>query len=320
MKPIRIKYLFVFAFTFLALLSACIPIDAETEQGEYQIVQPDQFLVGDIYRLQKHQIIRGNIAGIGTTLILEEGSLVDGNISLVGSQLVLAGRVTQDINLVAGTSEIKSSAIVLGNINRILQSSKIDPDAAVFGDISDFQLPATLVESIAGGISNIFAWSQPQNWLVVQFFQLIIFIALSLFVRVLFKPSSIRVSKTLRTHTLMSWLIGAISFTVGLIVAFVLIISICLSLGGLALLFLIFIGCLYGIGMLGYTVGNLTGQRLHINPSDTVISIIGGLILSMTFSVIAIIPCLGAMINATIICCTFGAVLISSYKQVTYKN
>ena len=309
MKKYRIKVIFYFVLLFTTCLVACSSTD-EIKEVDYQTVLPDQFLIGDIYRLQKHQIIRGNIAGIGTTLIIEEGALVDGNISLVGSRLVLAGRVTQDINLVAGTSEIRPSALVLGDVNRILQNSKIDPNANIFGEINDFRVPASLAQTIAGGVSNIFAWSQPDSWFILQIAQAIILICLALIATISHKSSSF-VSNSLLSQPALSWLIGTIVYCLGSIIAIILILTICLSLGGLALLLFIFLGGAYGIGVLGSAIGDRIWMRFNFAHSQLLKSIFGGLILSFVISGFSLIPCLGAIINLGIISSGFGAVLLS---------
>ena len=312
MKKPSVNSVILIVFFFTAFLTACAPVvELSAEQSVNRTVSPDQFLVGDVYRVEKHQIIRGNIAGIGTTLIIEEGALVDGNISLIGSQLILEGRVTQDINLVAGSSQIRSSALVLGDINRILQTSKIDPNADVFGEINDFRVPATLVESITGGLNNFQTWSQPNNWILAQTALAFFIVILSILAGVVFTPTTLRTSRTLRTQPIICWLAGSVVHIFGFSLAMILILTLCLSLIGLFLLILILIGSLYGLGVLAYTLGNILLNKLLPGTSRFLIALIGGLVLSICLSLIGLIPCLGALINLSFFSMAFGSVIIS---------
>jgi hypothetical protein len=311
MKPQWIKRLLV--LIAVVTLTACISKPAEPE---FRSTYPSQFIVGDTYILKSHEKIDGNIVGIGTTLVIEQDALVMGNISLIGSNLELSGRIAGDLNVLAGSSFIKESAIITGNINQIFQTTNIAPKALVNGGINTYSFPSAASGDTGNRVVGLLEWLRPGKILALQAAQILLLILLSSIGVYLFKNPINRVASALLANLPASWGAGLLTIITAPIVAFVLIITICLSPVGILLLIAFLFCCLWGLVALSSIVGTKLVNWLKLDWSIEPATILGALLLGIVTSLLSFIPCIGFLLNLMITATGIGGVLLSRFGYI----
>ncbi|MBM3138194.1 MAG: polymer-forming cytoskeletal protein, partial [Chloroflexi bacterium] len=196
MRSPQIKFFFAIMLIVL-LVSGCSP-GFESDGTPYYETFPGQFLVGDVYVLQKGQRIDGDIAGVGITLVIEHGAFVMGDISLIGSTLEIHGRVAGDLNIIAGSSAIRETAVIDGDVNQIFTTANINPGARVSGEINTFVIPTPRGASEGGEILNTLSWLHPRHVLLFKLGQVLAMMLVSLLIISFFTEPTLKVSRSIR--------------------------------------------------------------------------------------------------------------------------
>ena len=298
------------------ILTGCINTPAQPDESEIWTTFPSQFIVGDTYILKSHEKIDGNIVGIGTTLILEENALVMGDISLIGSNLEVDGRIAGDLNVLAGSALIKDTAIITGNINQFFQTIEIKPKALVTGEINTYSFPSAANGQTSTRVSQLIEWLRPGNVAAIQGVRIIGLILISLIGIYLLKTPTTRITSALGSNLPAAWGAGLLTIITIPIVAFILIISICLSPIGILLILAYLICILWGWVALSSYFGTNLIKWLKLDWAVEPATILGALILGITASLIAFIPCIGFLLNLMLTATGIGGVLLSRFGLI----
>jgi len=311
MKPLRISFLSFFIFAFF--LTACAGGELQAQDGNFGETFPGQFLAGNVYVLEDHEKIEGDIAGVGTTLIIEDGATVMGNISLIGSNLEISGRVAGDINVIAGSSFIEESAIITGSINQVFHQLNIHPDAGVFGEINSYQIPTQGNIDSGKGLTNFLDWLRPSSIILFQIIKTIVFILMSLLVIFLFKTRTLRGVTSLQRNFIAAWGAGLITMISVPIISLVFLITICLSPIAIILVIAFLLSLLWGWILIASIAGQQLSRWLRLDWKVEPATLIGAILVGLVTSLISIIPCVGFLINTMIAAAGLGGVLLSHF-------
>ncbi len=311
MKLPRIRLLIV--LVAVILLTGCINTPAHPDDSEFSTTFPSQFIVGDTYILKSHEKIDGNIVGIGTTLILEENALVMGDISLIGSNLEVDGRIAGDLNVMAGSAVIKDTAIITGNINQFFQTIDITPKALVTGEINTYSFPAAMTSQTGTWVSQLIEMLHPANIIAFQAILVLIFILFSLIGIYLFRTPTSRIVSVLESNLPAAWGAGLLTIITIPIVAFVLIISICLSPIGILLILTYLVCSLWGWVVLSTYFGTNLIKWLKLDWPIEPATIFGALILGIISSLVSFIPCIGFLLILMATSTGIGGVLLGRF-------
>lgn len=311
MKPLRNS---LFSFLIIAfLMTACVGAELQAKDKGFGETFPSQFLAGDVYILENHEKIEGDIAGIGTTLIIEDGATVMGNISLIGSNLEISGRVAGDINVFAGNSFIKESAIITGSINQVFHQLNIHPDAGVFGEINSYQFPTQGNIDASEGLTSLMDWLRPSSIVLFQAAKTITFILISLLAIYLFKTQTLRGVASMQKNFIAAWGAGLITMIAVPIISLVFLITICLSPIALILYIVFLISLLWGWILIASAAGQQLSRWLRLDWKVELATVIGAIFVGLVTSLISIIPCVGFLINTMIASAGLGGILLSRF-------
>jgi len=311
MKPQRIRP--IFYLLLVVALSACSSQLVQDKDRTGWETYPSQFIAGDMYILENHKKIDGNIAGIGTTLIIEDGATVLGDISLVGSNLEVVGRVAGDINVIAGTSSIRNSAIITGSINQVFHQLTIEPNALIGGEINTYSFPTPAGGEIGENVINILEWLKPSRLIALQTGRVIAMGLLALLVIFLFKNPTLRAGSAIIRNTAAAWGAGFISTIAAPFISVILILTICLSPIGILLLVVFLISIAWGWVVLSAILGKKIINWLKLEWADEPATVTGAVVLGTLTALISIIPCIGFLINLMVSAIGLGGILLSKF-------
>ena len=314
----RWSNLFPLLFAFF-LLSACIGGGFSAEEEKLSATYPSQFLVGDVYVLEKHEKIDGNIAGIGTTLVIEDGATVMGDISLVGSKVEVFGYVAGDTNVFAGTTHIHNTAIINGSINQIAHQINIEPGARISGEINTFTFPTQLTIGETGKLENILDWLHPTVWIAFQLVRNLILVFITVLIIFLFKVPTLRVVRSIKKNIAVSWGVGLLVILAGPIVSLFLIITICLSPTGIILILAFLIADIWGWAGISFIIGNNLTHWLKLDWPEEAEVAVGAVLLGMVSTLLAFLPCVGFMISTMVSAVGLGGIVLSKLGTIEEK-
>ena len=318
MKSRWTKFLPLLVAVFL--LSACAGSGFSTGEEKFSATYPSQFLVGNVYVLKNHEKIDGNIAGIGTTLIIEDGATVMGDISLINSQMEIFGHVTGEINVIAGTSHIHNTATISGSINQIAHQIKIDPDAHISGEINTFAFPTQYRSNDAGRLEKALNWLQPTRWITFQLIRNLILAFITVLTIFLFKMPTLRVTRCIKNNVAVSWGVGLLVIIATPIVSLVLIITICLSPIGIILILAFLIADIWGWAGMSFIIGDNFTHWLKLDWPEEAEAAVGAVLLGLSSTLLAFLPCIGFMISTMISAVGLGGIVLSKLGTIKKNN
>jgi cytoskeletal protein CcmA (bactofilin family) len=298
------------------LLSACTGSGFKAEEEKLSATYPSQFLFGDVYVLNNHEKIDGNLAGIGTTLIIEDGATVMGDIGLIGSQIEIFGHVAGDINAFAGTTYIHNTAIITGSINQIAHQIDIEPGAHISGEINTFAFPSQLSIKDTGRLENIIDWLHPTNWIAFQLIRNLILVFITVLIIFLFKMPTLHVALCIKKNIAVSWGIGLLVILATPIVSLFLIITICLSPIGIILILTFLIADIWGWTGISFIIGDNLTRWLKIDWSEEAKVAVGTVLLGLASTLLAFLPCVGFMISSMVSAVGLGGIVLSKLGTI----
>lgn len=296
----------------LALLAAC-STGVKGDSGPLRESFPGQFLIGESYILKDGQRIEGDIAGIGATLIIENGARVTGDISMIGGNLEIGGTVFGDLNVFSASAVIRDSAVIAGDINQAFTTVQLSPRAVVNGTINTYLFPAAKSPASGQGLGKILSWFKPGHILFVKSAQILAMTLVTALAIYLFQKPTLRVSQSIRQNLPAAWGAGLLTMVAAPIISIVLIISICLSPVGLALILVFLISLMWGWAALGSIVGGQITRWLRLDWDEHLTAVIGAMALGLSAALISFIPCLGVLINMILASFGLGGVLLSRF-------
>lgn len=311
----KFKWNRIFPVLLLAFfLTSCSKVGFSAQES-FTATYPSQMLVGDVYVLKSHEIIDGNIVGFDTTLVIEEGASVNGDVSLFGGESEISGHITGDINLFGGTTHILKPAIITGSINQIANNLEIDPGAVVSSKINTFTAPnSNLSESIEFP-KEAEAILRPQTWVIFQIIRNLLLTFFNMLIIFLFKDQTLRVINQMKKQPLVSWIVGLLSFIAFPLVAMVFVITICLSPIGIILLIALIIANLWGWTATSFFLGDQLMKWLKLEWHEVGIVAAGSLLLSIFFTLLALIPFASLIASSLISAIGCGSVFLHLLKK-----
>ena len=303
------------------LLSACTGSGFSVDEEKALFTTyPSQFLMGDIYVLNKYEKVDGNIVGIGTTLVIEDGAAVVGDISLIGGQMDISGNVTGDINVFAGTTHVYETAIISGGINQIAHQINVDPGAHISGEINTFTFPMKLSSEIVGGVEETLSWLRPAGWIAFQLIKNLILIFITALIIFLFEKPTLRVARCIKKQVVVSWGAGLLVMIAAPIVSLVLIITICLSPIGIILILAFLLANIWGWAGISFVIGDNVARWLKLDWPEEAEAATGAVLLGLGSTLLAFLPCIGFMISMMISSVGLGGIVLSKFGTIEKDN
>jgi hypothetical protein len=316
-------------FFVLALLAVLVaPVAA---QGS----DPGKLVVGGTYTLRTGQQLDGDLGVVGGVATVEEGATVQGDVMVAGGTLSVAGRIDGDIAIFGGSVTLERSAYVDGDLVNIGGSVQRSAGAVVTGDVregGEFDLPMAPgpmffpdLERFSFG-SEVSAQQSPGQWLALLLLRIIrsgimvLALAALALVVALFWPKGVeRLGQTAMHQPVLVFLVGLLSWVVGLGLLVVLAITICLIplalLVGLALL----VAALLSWVTAGWLIGRKLLAVLNLrNVTVVVEAAVGTLLLAVVYFLVGILPCTEFIFGLLIVSLGLGAIVLTRFGTRPY--
>jgi hypothetical protein len=316
----------LFAVALLAVLVA--PVAA---QGS----DPGKLVVGGTYTLRAGQQLDGDLGVVGGVATVEEGATVQGDVMVAGGTLAVAGRINGDIAIFGGSVTLERSAYVDGDLVNIGGSVQRSAGAVVTGEVregGEFDFPVAPgpmffpdLERFSFG-SEVGAQQSPGQWLALLLLRIIrtgimvLALAALALVVALFWPKGVeRLGQTAMHQPVLVFLVGLLSWVIGLGLVVVLAITICL----IPIALLVGLALLVAAVLSWVTVGWLIGRKLLAmlnlrNVTVVVEAAVGTLVLAVVYFLVGILPCTEFIFGLLIVSLGLGAIVLTRFGTRPY--
>lgn len=306
----------------MAALLAAVLLSAAAPTALAGGLLDDQVVFGDEFTLPSGQTIHGSLIVFGGNVTLEAGSTVAEDVIIYGGNLDAAGKVDGDVVAYGGNLDLRQGAEVDGQLVTWGGSVHRDPEATVRGgEISGFGSTINIPRLFPrlSRLPDLRITFRPFTQAVEAVLWASALAALALLVLLFWPDQTARVGHAALAAPAAAGGLGLLTAVLAVPLGILLIITICLApialLGWLAL---------FGAGIYGWlAIGQLVGQRLAgalkmtgVNPALT--GALGTFILTLTSSLLTIIPCIGGIIGGLLAVGGLGAVLLTRFGTRVY--
>ncbi len=316
----KIFYRILIAIALLVIIVAT-PVGVFANSPS-KIINGDQIVIANTYRLASGDELTGNLAVIGGTASLDEGSVMTGDVFLTGGTITVSGTVNGDFIAIGGAVNIDDTAVVNGNISLIGATLKNSPLAEINGEITE-QSPQFLDFDFSNpkNIELPFNLSKnPLTKMLQSALQALAMAALAVIIGLLFPQQLKRISATFSSEPLVTGGVGLLSIVISAIVLVLFTVTIILI--PISILSAIFVGIaiLFGWVAIGCEIGNRVAGLFKTSWHPSIASGIGVLLLGLVTGFATLIPCIGWLVGFVVAILGLGAVVISRFGSSKYAN
>lgn len=251
-----------------------------------------------------------SVVKIGENVIVLRGATVKTAVS-VGGDVTVLGKVLEDAVAIGGSVDLKDTALVGGNVVSIGGEIMTAPGAIVQGETTNIALAGfnPMVSFVVkGGLIKTLA--------IISMLSFIGFLVLVVILVAIFTPQLGLVSATVEKQLVKSLLIGIL---VGIIFLPIIVI-LAISVVGIILIpvWMVLVGTagLFGYVGAGHYIGKRTLYVLRLKGKSMLTETLVGVIL---LAVVGLIPFLGFIVKALVVCTGLGAVALSKFGTVKVK-
>ncbi|QLQ07599.1 MAG: hypothetical protein HZY76_17340 [Anaerolineae bacterium] len=275
----------------------------------------DRVIIGQSFRLNAGEHLRGNLAVMGGSVDIEEDATLTGDIVVFGGSLRVAGQVIGDVVTFGGSVDLPDTAHVSGDV-AVLGDRCAAPGATIGGTVRETQGRPSC------SVAPPHHWSyrrrrpRPLRFLFDALMSTLGAVGISLVLAtlgvlaVVLLPKQIeRVAQVLVARPAIALAAGILTWLVitGLVV--ILAITICLAPLAVLLLAMAALAWLAGWIAAGWLVGQRLLQALNLkNPSPLLEAIVGVVLITLLWRVV---PCIGWLFWFVISSLGLGSVVLA---------
>jgi hypothetical protein len=299
------------------LVLSCLLIAAQPVLADGSGPEP---VVGQDYVLAPGQTMSHDLAVVGGKLTLQAGSLVRGSVAAMGGNVVAAGHITGDLVVLGGSLDLADTAIVDGDIVTLGAINR-SPGAIVRGQI----VTGIEVSRNLGALDRLASISSPvqsSRWLnvILSVFGAIFMVCLVVVLVTILAAIWPEKIKTVGIAMRANWLqcLGAGLLTLLVVVILVpILVVICIGIPVAVVLLLgLAASGLVGWAASGKYVGERALQVLNIKASPLVQTLSGAALITL----LAMIPCLGALMAVIVVSIGIGAVFLTRFGTRSFPQ
>ncbi len=288
---------------------------------------PGQVVWGD-FTLQSGQTLAGDLVVLGGDVRIEADSRVDGSVVALGGDVEIAGTVEKDVVAMGGNVLLRKTA-------------RIDGGLMAFGGRVDREVGAQVRGQQVVNPSRWFWWRWgwgavpvpaypywPSDGLPAMAFQVamqgvgillraVVMAGLAGLVALLWPRAAARVGRSALERPLNAFGMGLLTLIVGILLAVGLIITLCLSPVGAAVIIALVVAVIFGWLAIGITVGERLMPTLTsraVAPFWT--AALGAGLLALLSDLLGLIPCVGWIGGFLVTCAGLGAVVLTRFGTV----
>jgi len=311
----------------LLLVTLATPVLADGPDG-------DVVIWGDSYTLESGEKVRGDLVVYGGNVTLEEDSEVAGDVTVFGGNATLSGEVDGDVTVWGGNVHIRSTATVRGKVVSVGGTVKRDKGADVRGgEVEGWPAlpvpslprpPETPRVPVPPTIRTQRSWHSEALRRIGNAFRsafgIGVMVVLGILVVAFLPRHTQTVAETMVKAPLQSLLSGLAGLIGGslvllilVVIAAVLIATICLAPVGLALLLPLLVAgvaVLFGWIAAGLLLGVKVLRALLKKEPNQVVAVAVGIVL---LSLVSMTPCIGWFLALAVVTWSLGAVIYSLF-------
>jgi hypothetical protein len=317
MKTIQ-KHLIL--FVLIALLALPVKALAVGPEEAAFSRQPDEFVLGDNYTLDRGRTLNGNLWVFGGNAELRQESRVTGNVMVFGGNLRVNGLIEGDINVAGGNVELSDSAVVRGDISMVGGSLSRDTNAIVEGDVREgITGPFTYTVPRISNAPRVNISINPIMEFLAFLFQAFLTAALAVLVVMFLPAQTQQVARTAVTQPLVSGGLGLMTVIVAPLLLLIMTITIILIPVAFLLVLLIGLLLLFGWIGVGLELGKRMATLLKTDWALPVAAGIGTLTLSIVIGGIGkYLWCIGWILPTMVALVGLGSVLLTRFGTQNY--
>ncbi|MER2599246.1 MAG: polymer-forming cytoskeletal protein [Caldilineales bacterium] len=324
---VRSRFVLIVLLACVLLVTAAAPVLAQSDT-------PGKLVFGSNYVLASGQSLSGDLGVLGGNAVIEQGATVNGDVMVAGGTLTVAGQVNGDIAVFGGSAVLHDSARITGDVVSFGGSVDRSEKATVLGSVqsrgdgSDLPVPGMLTPenfNIAPG------QIQPPNrsfgdWLLAVVLRVIRVLVMTLAMAALAAllalvwPRGIeRLSDTVRLQPLPVFLVGVLSWIIGMGLVLIFAITICLLPVALALAAVLVAAALLSWVITGWMVGHRLLALLHLRQSNMVLEAgIGTFLLMAVYFMLGVVGCFAFVFGAVVASIGTGALVLTRFGTRPY--
>ncbi len=302
----------------VTMLGMAVPAFASDGQPPGQVVWGD-------FTLQSGQTLDGDLVVLGGDVRIEADSRVDGNVVVMGGDVEVAGTVEKDV-------------VAMGGDVLLRRTARIEGGLMAFGGRVDREVGAQVRGQEVVNTSQWFWWRGrwwtipvpvypywPADGLPAMAFQVamqgvgillraVVMAGLAGLVALLWPRAAARVGRSALERPLNAFGMGLLTLIVGILLAVGLIITLCLSPVGAAVIIALVVAVIFGWLAIGITVGERLMPTLTsrtVAPFWT--AALGAGLLALLSDLLGLIPCVGWIGSFLVTCAGLGAVVLTRF-------
>jgi cytoskeletal protein CcmA (bactofilin family) len=246
--------------------------------------------------------VNGDVAAYGGDVNVSPSGIVDGDISTYGGRVEIAGLVEGNVTSYGGGVTLDDTAHITGDVNSYGGRITKAPGATVEGSL-ERNHPSSF------SLTNWPFWGSPFGF-PFPVISIAIWVLLAAALAHWFPQRTLRVGEVMFGRLPRSLAVGVLSWVLGLILAFILALTIIGIPVALALLLVLAVGAIVGNVAIGWLIGRGILQRIaRRDYSPAIEAMVGAAILA----IIEAIPFLGFLLSIFIALLGVGATLLSRF-------
>lgn len=300
-----------------------------------QGVEPGKVIFGGEYTLESGQVLSGDLGVLGGQAVIEEEARVDGDVFVAGGTLDVRGRVDGNIAVFGGQVDLGDTAYVGGDVVSFGGSVNRANGAVVAGEVrsgESFEFPFWGAAPI--GPNLVLPQSAPEpdfraspgqwftHWvwrMVRSMMAALALTVMALVVSLLWPRGVSRMGQTTLSQPVMAFLVGLLTWIVGIGLVVVLAITICLIPFAVLLSLVLLVAALLSWIVVGWCIGNKLLALLNLrNPSPVLEATSGTLIVTVLYFLAGIIPCMTFVLGVVVASFGLGAIVLTRFGTRPY--
>lgn len=281
---------------------------------------PGRIVFGADFTLRSGESLAGDLVVFGGDVTLEENSRVEGSIIAWGGDVNIAGEVGKDVVAFGGNVDLTDTARVNGNLMVFGGESRVEEGAQVRGQ-EILHATGWAWEWFTWPYRGGFSAGRPVEFLTGLFWrglrvvlETLLMAGLAGILVLLWPQGTARVGRAAMTAPLSSLGIGLLTLVTAIVVGVLLIVTLCLSPVGVAVLLALVLANLFGRLALGVLVGErLVGALTARAVAPFWVAALGAGLLTLLLRLLDLIPCVGWALGLVVTSVGLGAVVLTRF-------
>lgn len=281
---------------------------------------PGRVVFGTDFTLRSGESLGGDLVVFGGNVTLEENSRVEGNVVAWGGDVEIAGEVAKDLVAFGGDVHLADTAVVKGDLMVFGGKTQLEEGAQVRGQ--------QMVNAAGWTWTHWYTWpwgrlssGRPLDFLTALFWQglrtvleALLMAGLAGVLVLLWPKGAARVGQAAIGAPLSSLGMGLLTLIAAVVLGVVLVLTLCLSPIGVAILLALVVASLLGRLALGILIGErLFGALTTRTVAPFWVAAAGTGLLTLLLRLLDLIPCAGWAIGLLVTSVGLGAVVLTRF-------